>query len=138
MSVFLPATSFNHSHESKLRQYKSQIRKFNEHVYLLSIREITAETGNHGWVNILPAPDSSSFLSRNFYYRHPLLILPPPLLGKQFWPRKRRFFCGHEQLDLPSLCDFLSRFVGNWSASLLSFCILYILPSPIRKSFFTV
>lgn len=58
MSVFLPVTfTYNHRHESgphdiivqKIHEYG-----FNKYVYLLSIREITAETGNHGWVSILP------------------------------------------------------------------------------------
>lgn len=56
MSVFLPAMSGNnHPRESGLYDdTKGKYGSFNEHIYLLSIREVTAETGNHGWVNILP------------------------------------------------------------------------------------
>lgn len=131
MSVFLPVTSFIITRANQNYNIKAKYGSLtNTYIFYLS-GEITAETGNHGWVNILPAFDSS-FLSRDFYRCRPLLILPPPpLFGKQFWPRKRRFSCGHERLDLPffaTSCHVL--YVGNWSASLLSFCILCILPSP--------
>lgn len=76
MSVFLPATSFviTRANQNSYDNTKGKYGSFNEHVYLLSIREVTAETGNHGWVNILPA---STLLPFFFFFVARLLPSPP-------------------------------------------------------------